>query len=111
MVANQVLSDLLRCVGNPSDYEGQQEAILQLGMLLEMRVRPVNMSDPHFYERLVSARLRAIPLTDDDQEEIVSELCRLILSPESARTRISLLSALASASPSIVIAPILDLFL
>lgn len=108
---NAVLSHLLQSVADSSDRAGQQKAILQLAMFLEMRNRPVHMSDPHFYEKIVPAALRSVSLTDDDQREIISELCRLILAPDSAPNRIALFFPLCSTASWLVITPLLDLFL
>ncbi len=90
-------------------YERSQEAIRQLWTLLEMKHRPASvLSDPGFYEQVPDV-LRSETLGDDEEEELVAELKRLVMSPHSETAHIGLIGLLSMTTSRIGLGPVLDL--
>lgn len=103
------LKELLTKVGDESDERAQQDAALQLMLLLESKTRPVPTTEPHYYDAGVPEPLQSLTLSEDEQAAAVSELHRLVLAASSERSRVALLSALSAVAPWLGLDPILEL--
>jgi hypothetical protein len=87
------LTELLSRATDPSEANGQQRAVLELVLLLELKNYPAARDDP-MYQHELSEELRGMPLTDTDQCELAEVLAEAVLGASDERVRVGLLSAL-----------------
>lgn len=86
-----IILDLIK-QADSSDREEQREAILQIAMLLEKHSNAADTSN--FYEGIMPAHVSSLVLTEDDRQQVITELGKLI---ESDNFSPSLLWALGKA--------------
>lgn len=104
------LRELLQRAGNWSDEIAGARARLQLGLLFEFKNRPAAWMSAE-YEELLPAELRSTAFGEEEQADVVAEVCRLVPLAPTEPARTALLSSLTHALPWVALGPALGLLL